>query len=60
MGPSAIDVEIRSMALDMGGNIELLNKFLEFLFYVFSTNNNFELASSYLGLFLKVNIRLYH
>jgi hypothetical protein len=58
MGPSAIDVEVRSMALDMGGSIELLNKFMEFLLYVLSTNKNFELASAYLALFLKVSKNL--
>ncbi len=56
MGPSAIDVEIRSMALDMGGSVELLSKFIQFLLYIFSTNKNFELASAYLVLFLKVKI----
>lgn len=55
MGPSAIDTELRSMALDMGGTIELLEKFLEFILYVFKTYKNFELANSYLGLFLKVS-----
>jgi U3 small nucleolar RNA-associated protein 21 len=55
MGPSAIDVEIRSMALDMGGSIELLDKFMDFLIHVFRSKKNFELASAYLALFLKVN-----
>ena len=40
MSASAIDVEFRSMTLDMGGNIELLNKFLEFIYYIFSTYKN--------------------
>ena len=54
MGPSAIDVEIRSMSIDMGGTVELMNKFLHFLLHVFKSNKNFELANSYLALFIKV------
>ncbi len=55
LGPSAIDVEIRSMSLDMGGTVELLEKFLQFILYSLSTRNNFELANAYLALFLKVH-----
>ena len=40
MSASAIDVEFRSMTLDMGGNIELLNKFLEFIYYILNTYKN--------------------
>jgi hypothetical protein len=54
MGPSAIDVEIRSMSIDMGGTVELMDKFLNFLLHVFKSNKNFELANSYLALFIKV------
>jgi hypothetical protein len=32
MGPSAIDVELRSMSIDMGGSVDLMRKFLEFIF----------------------------
>jgi len=55
MAPSAIDVEIRSMSIDMGGSEEILNKFLEFIYYTLSTYKNFELANSYLGLFMKIH-----
>ena len=54
MGPSAIDVELRSMSIDMGGTVELMNKFLQFLLFVFKSYKNFELANSYLALFIKV------
>jgi hypothetical protein len=54
MGPSAIDVELRSMSIDMGGSVELMRKFLEFLLHIFKSYKNFELANSYLALFLKV------
>ena len=56
MSPSAIDMEIRSMSIEMGGTIEVLNKFLDFIYYVLTTYKNFELANSYLGLFIKVTI----
>ncbi len=59
MGPSSIDVEIRSMAIDMGGSVELMKKFLEFLVYVFKSYKNFELANSYLALFIKVSDLFY-
>ena len=55
MGPSAIDLEIRSMSLDMGGTIDLLQKFLQFILFLLSTRKNFELANSYLALFLSVH-----
>ena len=56
MAPAAIDIEIRQMSIEMGGTEELLNKFLKFIYYVLSTYKNFELANSYLGLFMKVSI----
>lgn len=55
MGPSAIDVEIRSLGEDMGGGVELMQRFLQFIIYILSTRKNFELANSYLALFLKVH-----
>jgi U3 small nucleolar RNA-associated protein 21 len=55
MGPSAIDVEIRSLSEEMGGSVELMEKFMQFLLYLFSTRRNFELANSYLALFLKIH-----
>ncbi len=53
MGPSAIDIELRSFSVEMGGSVELLNKFLQFILYLLSTRNSFELA--YLGLLLKLH-----
>ena len=54
LGPSAIDVEIRSLSPEGGGDVELMGHFMKFIEYVLSTNNNFELVQAYLGLFLKV------
>ena len=53
MGPSAIDLELRSLGVEMGGSLDLLQKFLHFILYLMSTKKNFELANSYLALFLK-------
>jgi len=55
MGPSAIDMELRSLSEEMGGSLELMEKFLLFILYVLSTRKNFELANSYLSLFLKLH-----
>ena len=55
MGPSAIDIELRSFSVEMGGSIELLNKFLQFILYLLSTRKNFELANAYLALLLKIH-----
>lgn len=55
MGPSAIDMEVRSLSEDMGGSVELMEKFMQYLLYLMTTRKNFELANSYLALFLKVH-----
>jgi U3 small nucleolar RNA-associated protein 21 len=55
MGPSAIDIEIRSLGEDMGGSVELMQKFLQFILYVLTTRRDFELANAYLALFLKLH-----
>ena len=55
MGPSAIDIEIRSLGEDMGGSVELIQKFLQFILYILSTRRDFELANSYLALCLKLH-----
>jgi U3 small nucleolar RNA-associated protein 21 len=55
MGPSSIDAEIRSLSEDMGGSVDLIEKFLNFILYLLSTKKNFELANSYLALLLKIH-----
>lgn len=59
-GPSAIDVEIRSLSPDMGGSVEVMCHFLKFVKYVLNTKKNFELVNAYLGLFLKVSASMTH
>ncbi|KAG5670537.1 hypothetical protein PVAND_000794 [Polypedilum vanderplanki] len=53
LNPSLIDYEIRSLAPLGGGSINLMEKFLDMIIEMLNTNINFELAQSYLALFLK-------
>ncbi|GFO27669.1 WD repeat-containing protein 36 [Plakobranchus ocellatus] len=55
MGPSKIDAEIRLLSADEGGSDEVMQYFLEFIESTLQTNKDFELAHSYLALFLKVH-----
>lgn len=53
LGPSKIDYEIKSLAF--GGNlmINLMLQFMKLIVNMMSTNLHFELAQTYLGVFLK-------
>ncbi|XP_069127390.1 WD repeat-containing protein 36-like [Argopecten irradians] len=55
LGPSAIDIEVRSLEPDGGGSLELMSCFLSFICYVLTSRRDFELANAYLGLFLQVH-----
>jgi hypothetical protein len=55
MGPSAIDIEVRSLSEEMGGSVELIGKFLELILHTLTTKNNFELANAYLALVLNIH-----
>jgi hypothetical protein len=55
MGPSAIDIEFRSLSVEMGGSIELIEKLMQFILYLSTARTNFELANAYLALLLKVH-----
>jgi U3 small nucleolar RNA-associated protein 21 len=55
MGPSAIDAELRSLSEEMGGSVELMERFLKFILHHLTVRKNFELVSSYLALFLKLH-----
>lgn len=57
LGPSTVDMEIRSLAPEMGGSPLVLGNFLQFVQSVLRTNKNFEIAQAYLGLFLKVKFQ---
>lgn len=53
-GASAVDLELRCLAPDGGGSIQLMLAFVHFISYVLQTNRDFELAQAWLALFLKV------
>uniref|UniRef100_A0A0B6Z6J4 Uncharacterized protein n=1 Tax=Arion vulgaris TaxID=1028688 RepID=A0A0B6Z6J4_9EUPU len=55
MGSSAIDREVRTLCAEEGGSDEVMTYFLEFIEAVLRSNKDFELAHSYLALFLKVH-----
>ena len=55
MGPSAIDIEVRSMSPEMSDGITLLKKFLNFILFMMTARTNFELANAYLALALKIH-----
>lgn len=55
MGPSAIDFEINSLTSGLENSETLLKQFLKMIKQVLERKVDFELAQSYLGLFLKVH-----
>ncbi|XP_070537319.1 WD repeat-containing protein 36-like [Ptychodera flava] len=55
MSPSAIDVELRSLAPIGGGSVDLMLQFMKFLCHLLQSNQDFELTQAYLGLFLKLH-----
>nr|CAD7427750.1 unnamed protein product [Timema monikensis] len=55
LGPSALDFEVNSLSLEGGGSLELMLQYLKLVKFMLDSNNNFELAQSYLGLFLKTH-----
>lgn len=54
-GPSKIDSEIRLLSLQEGGSDEVMGFFLDFIETILQSNKDYELAHSYLALFLKVH-----
>lgn len=57
LGPSMIDFEVKSMHPDGGGSIAVMRQFMKMVAYMFDTNLNFELAQTFLGIFLKCHGR---
>ncbi|XP_072048834.1 WD repeat-containing protein 36-like [Amphiura filiformis] len=55
LNPSSIDIEIRSLSYEDTGSTQAMQHFIAFLRHIFSTNQNFEIAQAYLGLFLKLH-----
>lgn len=54
-GPSAIEIEITSLAQEGGGSQELMVKFLQLILAALRSRKNFEAVEAYLGLFLKLH-----
>ncbi|XP_050665502.1 WD repeat-containing protein 36 [Leptidea sinapis] len=58
MSPAAIEAEVTSMAPDAGGSIEVMSHFLKLIDSMLKSNRDFELAQSFLSLFLKVHTKV--
>ncbi|OXB79497.1 UNVERIFIED_CONTAM: hypothetical protein H355_013893 [Colinus virginianus] len=54
LGPSNIEIELRSLAPEGGGSLEVMLSFLRMIGMMLKKKYNFELAQAYLALFLKV------
>uniref|UniRef100_UPI00398F518B WD repeat-containing protein 36 isoform X2 n=1 Tax=Pristiophorus japonicus TaxID=55135 RepID=UPI00398F518B len=55
MGPSNIDIELRGLAPEGGGSLDVMQSFLQMISYMLGTKRDFELAQAYLALYLKVH-----
>lgn len=53
LGPSALDLEVTSLAPEAGGTVELMALFLRLLNHMMASGRDFELAQAHLALFLK-------
>ncbi|KAH8331082.1 hypothetical protein KR067_011308 [Drosophila pandora] len=53
LGPSMVDFEIKSMHPDAGGTLLAMLQFIKMIEFMFGSNHNFELAQSYLSVFLR-------
>lgn len=57
LGPSMVDFEIKSLDPHAGGNNTVMLQFMKMICHMLESNCNFELAQSYLGVFLKEHSR---
>lgn len=55
LGPSKVDFEIKSLNPHTGGSVKCMEVFLQMINIMFRMNQNFELAQSYLSVFLRSN-----
>ncbi|XP_030370468.1 WD repeat-containing protein 36 [Scaptodrosophila lebanonensis] len=55
LGPSMVDFEIKLLHPDNGGTMRIMLQFLKLIVHMFGTNLNFELAQSYLSVFLRTH-----
>ncbi|XP_072924345.1 WD repeat-containing protein 36 isoform X1 [Hemitrygon akajei] len=58
MGPSNIDIELRSLAPEGGGSLNVMQSFLQMINYMLGTKRDFELAQAYLALYLKIHLKV--
>lgn len=58
LSPSMIDFELKSLDPQSGGSLKVIVQFMKMIEYMFDSNLNFELAQSYLGVFLREHGRL--
>uniref|UniRef100_M3XKA9 WD repeat domain 36 n=1 Tax=Latimeria chalumnae TaxID=7897 RepID=M3XKA9_LATCH len=58
MGPSSIDTELRGLAPEGGGSLEVMSSFLRMIGSMMHTRRDFELAQAYLALFLKLHLKV--
>uniref|UniRef100_A0A8D0HH66 WD repeat domain 36 n=1 Tax=Sphenodon punctatus TaxID=8508 RepID=A0A8D0HH66_SPHPU len=58
MGPSGIETELRGLAPEGGGSIEVMQSFLRLIGMMLNTKRDFELAQAYLALFLKLHLKI--
>lgn len=54
-GPSLIEFEVKSLAPDAGGDVEVMLQFLKCVEFMLKSNRDFELAEAYLGVFIKAH-----
>lgn len=56
MGPAAVELELSLLSSSsVNADDDLIVNFIDFLTYLLSTKRNVDLATSYLGLLLKVS-----
>lgn len=58
LGPSMVDFELKSLCPDGGGNLTVMEQFMKMIVHLFESNANFELAQSYLSVFLREHGRI--
>lgn len=56
-GPSAVSIELTSLAPEGGGSSSLLLAFIQMIDSLLASGRDFDLAHGYLALFLKVTSR---
>ncbi|KAF1474268.1 WD repeat-containing protein 36, partial [Pygoscelis antarcticus] len=58
LGPSNIEIELRGLAPEGGGSVEVMLSFLRMIGMMLNKKYNFELAQAYLALFLKLHLKI--